>query len=303
MSEILVVGDATFRKGKKRYTDDIDSWWRSLLRHVSAPEPRRNLYGADAGRCARLNTLHAHNKSVPFEVSDTSAAYMAIGSALEDMLATGLYDAGRLVFSNYRILTIPRLKIGGKIDLVMVDHEDRLSIVEVKTCSILPTEPKWVHLQQAQTYSAVSGFNRCFLTYVSRGVSSRYGAELDIRTFDVPTDNESMYARLRTAALSTLCIADNVLPPKPAWFRKTIECVYCPFTHICWNGESPYLPEAPPELLEELELEANALASDLMEERPGRYRKTLEHLIEETRTEKTVSVLRAELKRVFGPKF
>jgi hypothetical protein len=295
--ETLTVGTVTFRKGISR-TLDIDSWWRSLLRHVDAPEPRRSLYGADAGRCARLNTLHANNKSVPFEVSDTSAAYMAIGSALEDMLATSLYEANRLVFSNYRLLNMPRLKIGGKIDLVMIDHEDKLSIAEIKSCGNLPTEPKWVHLQQAQTYAAVSGFDRAFLTYVSRSVSSRWGGGLDIRTFVVPTDKDTLYERLRTAALSQLCIADSVLPPKPVWFRKTIECVFCPFTHICWNGEPPYLSEASPELLEELENEADEIAAELMEERPTRHRKTLEHLLEETRSDKTVPALKAEIKRL-----
>lgn len=296
--ETFTVGSAVFTKGLKKPPPlSIDEWWRSLLRHVEAPEPRRSLFGSDAGRCSRLNTLHAFNKSVPFEVSDTSAAYMAIGSALEDMLATGLYDANRLVFSNYRLLTVPKLKIGGKIDLVMVDHEDRLSIAEIKSCGSLPVEPKWVHLQQAQTYAAISGFDRAFLTYVSRSVSSRWGGGLDIRTFDVPTDKDTLYERLRTASLSQLCIADSVLPPKPIWFRKTIECVFCPFTHICWDGASSFLPEASPELLEELENEADELAAELMEDRPIRHRKTLEHLLEETRSEKTVPLLKAELKK------
>lgn len=296
--ETLTVGSVNFRKGLASPKLDIDGWWRSLLKHVDAPEPRRSLFGSDAGRCARLNTLHAFNKSVPFEVSDTTAAYMAIGTALEDMLATGLYDANRLVFSNYRLLSIPRLKIGGKIDIIMVDHEDKLSIAEIKSCGNLPTEPKWVHLQQAQTYAAMSGFDRAFLTYVSRSVSSKWGGGLDIRTFNVPTDKDTLFERIRTAALSQLCIADSVLPPKPVWFRKTIECVFCPFTHICWNGEPAYLPEASSELLEELENEADDLAIELMEERPIRYRKTLEHLLEETRSEKTLPALRNELKKL-----
>lgn len=230
-------GSAVIRKGDPRIpTKDIDAWYQGILTEVSEPRRRPYLYGADAGLCARRNVLLEHNSWIPSEGNPTGAAYMAIGVGLEDMLAQGLKNKGKLLVQGMRLVEMPELKISGKIDLIIQDHEDELALVEVKTCGELPVEPRPTHLAQIQTYAAVSGIHRCWLSYISRNVRDSFGTKLAVRSFRIDTSEEQLTNRLRIAALSETASKLHKLPPVPATFRKHTECHYCEFRdHFCWG--------------------------------------------------------------------
>jgi len=288
------VGTASVFKGDPRLPEnDIDSWYNSLLGEVHPAKMRAHLYGADAGLCARKNVLLEHNTWIPGEVTPASAGYMAIGVALEDLLANSLRRHGRLVTQGMYLIDMPVLKIRGKIDLIAFDFQDELCLIEVKTCGKLPTEPKHDHLAQIQTYCAVSGITRAWLTYMSRDVRSDYGPKMAIRSFPVETGSEALYKRLETASLSLLASKEGMLPPVPATFRKHTECHYCSFRdHFCWRTR-PGLPGAPsveptaplpeytPVELIHLYTKAGVIATDLMSEIVNRKYQTLT-FIEET---------------------
>jgi hypothetical protein len=240
LTRIDNVGEAAIFKGDPRLKEqDIDKWYQGMLRSVGKTQRRAHLYGADAGLCARRNVLLEHNTWVPSETSSATNAYYAIGIALEDMLCKGLENANQLIASNPYLVEIPGLKIRGKIDLVIVDHQEELALVEVKSCGKLPTEPRPTHLVQAQTYAAVSGIHKVWLTYISRHVNpqgEKWGPNVAMRSFLVDTGTEVLKERLRVALVSVAASRLRQLPPVPAHFRKHTECHYCEFRDLfCWK--------------------------------------------------------------------
>jgi hypothetical protein len=231
------VGTASLFKGDPRLpSSDIDTWYQGVLTHVSEPRARAHLWGADAGLCSRRNVLLEHNTWLSNTTTASSNAYMSIGVALEDMLGRSLREKNRLLAQGMYLVEIPDLKIRGKIDLIAYDHEDMLSLIEVKTCGKLPTVANPVHLAQIQTYAAVSGITRCWLTYISRNVATEpWGPGIAMRTFEVDTREEVLKGRLHTAVVSRLASDLKKLTPVPASFRKHTECHYCEFRDShCW---------------------------------------------------------------------
>lgn len=289
MQRVEGAGNAVIYRGDPRQGDgDIDQWWQDILREVRGASSRPYLWGADAGLCARRNVLLEHNNWVSSETSPASQAYMAIGVGLENMLAAALQRRGRLIRQSAELPEMPGLKVRGKIDLVAFDHEDKLSLIEVKTCGKLPTEPRPTHLAQIQTYCAISGVDRAWLTYLSRDVRHQFGTGLSLRSFAVPTDRESLTRRLATAALSRLASDTGALPPVPAAFRKHTECHYCEFRDAyCWNPrpglesrrEPLPLPELDTPALANLLDTANATANRLQAESSQRYWSFLGELV------------------------
>ena len=228
-------GSASIFVGDPRAAENnIDKWLNSVLAFSGEAIKRPYLYGSDAGLCARKNVLLEHNEWFPDVKSSATAAYMAIGVGLEDMLAHALKRRGLLFAQGMRLVDMPQLKISGKIDLIIIDHEEELALIEVKTCGDLPLEPKVTHLAQIQIYAAVSGIHKCYLTYISRNVRSSFQSTVDMRTFVVDTSEEVLTDRLKTASLSRFASDLGKLPPVPAHFRKHTECHYCPFMDICW---------------------------------------------------------------------
>lgn len=270
---IAGVGEASLFKGDPRLPEtDIDAWYQGILTEIKGASSRPYLWGSDAGLCARRNVLLEHNSWIASEKSAASAAYMAIGVALENLLAEGLHRNGKLLAQSFPLVQMPELKISGKIDLVVYDQSDELALIEVKSCGKLPTEPNPVHLAQIQTYAAVSGIQKAWLTYISRNVRDEYGPKLALRSFRVDTSPVVLISRLQTASLSRFASNAHVLPPVPAHFRKHTECHYCEFRDsFCWKprpglgGEEPVAPlhEIDPHELIVLDERAKSLATQL----------------------------------------
>lgn len=247
LTQLDGVGTASIFKGDPRHKEtEIDAWYQEILSERSDARARPYLYGSDAGLCARRNVLLEHNTWLPSEKSPATQAYMAIGVGLEDMLAQSLQRNQRLIVQGQRLIEMPEVKISGKIDLIVFDHQDELSLIEVKTCGKLPETPNPVHLAQIQTYAAVSGITKCWLTYISRNVREEFGRELALRSFAVDTSKEVLKHRLHTALLSRHASDYHKLPQVPPSFRKHTECHYCEFRDVfCW-GERPGLGGNPP---------------------------------------------------------
>lgn len=302
-------GEAVLYRGDPRLpTGDIDSWMQDMLFEHKSVKARPHLWGADAGLCARRNVLLQHNTAVATTVTPESNAYMSIGVALEDMLAKGLNENGRLLIQGMYLPLMPEVKIRGKIDLIIFDHEDKLALVEVKTCGKLPNEPRPTHLAQIQTYAAVSGITRCWLTYISRNVQGEeWGKGLAIRTFQVETGKDALRSRLATALLSQEAGEAAALPPVPAHFRKHTECHYCEFRDFyCWKprpglgGERdfPPLPEMGVEALANAMLKAGLGAEALLQAAPWRTREMLHQLLDGPLSEANRGLVSQELVQV-----
>lgn len=306
------VGAASVFQGDPRQTETgMDAWYQRFLFESGPAKARPHLYGADAGLCARRNVLLEHNVWMASEKSPTTAAYMAIGVALEDMLAKGLRRNDRLVTTQFKLPKMDEVYISGYVDLIIFDSEDKLAIVEVKTCGKLPEEASPVHLAQVQTYAAVTGIKRAWLTYISRNVRDEFGTKLAMRTFAVDVSDATLLSRLQTAAMSRLAGNIAKLPPVPAHFRKHTECHYCEFRDaFCWRSR-PGLgaddPQPPLELLDTkammlLDIDSMELAKSMFSNTEVRYREVLEtllfsskiHLLDNSITDRLVDLIRIE---------
>ena len=298
LTRVTGVGDAIIHKGDPRLPKaDMDAWWNGLLGSVQPASSRPHLYGSDAGLCARKNVFYSRNSWSPFNMQPSTRTYMAIGVALENLLAEGLKEKGKLIAQNPYLVAMPEVKIRGKIDLVIFDSEDELALVEVKSCGELPSAPNPQHLAQIQLYCAVSGVHRAWLTYISRKVQDQnaWGPNISIRSFRVDTGEIPLTYRLYVALLSNLAISKGKLPLPPAHFRKTEECRYCPFLDFCWKKEPRYgggPPDAPPieslSIEEEISLSnrAHIQAKDLYDQSDFRRTQTLTAFIEDVEVPK-----------------
>ena len=298
-------GEALIYRGDPRLErEEMDSWWNEILTEVGKAKVRPYLYASDAGLCVRKNVYLEWNTWVAEEKRPDTRAYMAIGVALENLLAEGLKSKGALIAQGLRIQEMPELKISGIIDLVIIDSEKELALVEVKSCGELPSVPNPIHLAQIQTYSAVSGIDKCWLTYISRNVRAKgtFGPGVSIRTFRVGTSKEELVNRLRIAALSVLCSRVKKIPPVDPAFRKDTECHFCVFKDFCWTTR-PSLGSVPPNSpLEELSIseyivlneEAGGLASRLVDQRDVRKEVTIDGLMKLKLDKRVKTFLRSQ---------
>lgn len=313
LKQLEGVGSAALFKGDPRLpTNDIDTWYQGVLTSVGEPRARAHLWGADAGLCARRNVLLEHNTWLSNVTTASSNAYMSIGVALEDMLARGLREKNLLLAQGMYLVEIPGLKVRGKIDLIVYDHEEELALIEVKTCGKLPTVANPVHLAQIQTYAAISGIRRSWLTYISRNVATEpWGPGVAMRTFQVDTSEEILKGRLHTAVLSRLASDLHKLAPVPTHFRKHTECHYCEFRDShCWvprpglREEGEYRLDRHPLVdlsIEEhanLDREANKISEELFNNILFRKKETIEKLLDYPLDDNLLLRLQKEYKEV-----
>lgn len=311
----LQVGDAVIYKGgdPRPRQDSFDEWLNGLLHSVSHPKARVNLYGSDAGFCARRNVLLANNTFLADETTAASNAYMSIGVALEEMLMKAMADKDVLVGWNVHLLPVPEIKVRGKMDLLFFNPDDQLTLMEVKSCGALPTEPKPNHLAQAQTYAAFSGIRNVVITYISRQVNlpGAFGPHVALRTFQVDTSDEALLNRFHIALTSARLSVIPLLPPVPAHFRKHTECHYCEFRDLfCYQPrpglevsvQPPPLPEADASYMILLERKVAAAAQELLAKVPYLELQTLDFLKEKIRYEMPESRMFNMLERLHQEK-
>lgn len=253
--------------------EEIDRWFINLLGYQKKPIQykghKKTIRASESGVCPRLNTFRAYNKGVVSEVTAASVAYMEIGNAIENMLIDSLVRNNKLIARGFKL---PKndINVVGIVDAIFLDHKDQVAILEIKTCGQLPEEPVYTHLRQAQIYSAFTGIDKVYLTYISRNVKNNFYEDLSIKTFLVPTGKTELITVLYFAAQSYYAIENKSIVPKPNSFRKTIECKHCDFIKFCWDNEE----EDYSAISDQLEVtdkyfffEASAMANQLYDKR------------------------------------
>ena len=281
------IGDVLFHIGDPRDDggiEDMDDVYQACLRETRPVRKRTYLWGADGGLCPRKN-LFNQEQPVPFQYYPSTKGYMVYGIAIEDMLAKALDDHGRLIKQDIRLVELqstlmPHLRISGKMDIIALDHEMQPALLEIKTCGPLPSKPKNNHRVQLETYAAVSGFNRCYLTYVSRAVSTG-GArgKLACITFPIEITREVIFERFYMAALSQHSMDCRRAVPVPSHFRKSHECIWCDFSDYCWPYDNSPVPAFNEKGLKTAKHISINTADELAKQRPARYISTLEGLL------------------------
>jgi hypothetical protein len=287
MSKREKLGDIVIHKGDPRITEGVetlDDVYQTCLKETQAARKRTYLWGSDAGVCPRKN-LYNQECPVPFHYYPSTKGYMAYGVSMENLLARALQDHNRLIKQDIRLVEIeseliPNIRISGKMDIIALDHNCKPALIECKTCGPLPSKPKVNHLKQLLIYAAVSGFNNCYVTYVSRKVSTGGSrGKLDLVSFPIEITKEKLYSVLYTACLSQCCMNEKKAVPVPSGYRKSHECAWCDFSDYCWPyDETPVSLFSRKELDRVRHLSMNA-ASEILDSREHRYTLTLEKLL------------------------
>lgn len=292
MNPIINVGKSTSGHSSS------EKFWTDVLKESKELNQRPNMYGSDAGHCPRKNFLYATEEKQQSVFSATSKIYMGIGNGVEDVLADSLAADGRLFFQN---LYLPPMNpvVRGKIDLVYLNAKNQIAITELKTCGNLPTKPKENHLSQLKTYSAVGGYDVTDIVYISRNVADpKTGFKnLLIKVFPIELTKEDHIDTLTKVCLSSLAIENNLLPPIPSTFYKSVHCNYCPFYNACWDDPFAFNEYEKIESNSELFEEAEDMAMKLYIEREYRYTKSLRHLYRNVEDESLKNRLIEEIEK------
>lgn len=272
---------------------DMDEWLTDILEGEEGGKDKKiqkrpYLYGSDAGFCARRNVLLGENVWIESTVNSAGKGYMAIGVAFEDILVQALKRKRHFLAGQLRGVELAELKISSKFDAIILDAQDNLALLEVKTCGQFPDEEKPAHLAQIQMYAAISGIRNAHLVYMSRDLSPL--RSIPIRTFRVDTSDDALLQRLQIAEESAEAAKRRVLPPVPATFRKHTECHYCEFRdYFCWGARpsrggdpaAPPLRELTPAEYIELATSARGRAEAHLQGMDVRYLETIRSILRE----------------------
>lgn len=277
------------------YNTDLENMIKGLVPKVDVRRPLgTKLHARNAGFCSRLNVFNSF-LSTTFAPSLAGKFYTESGSCIEKIYVDLLTEQEKVCVHDLKITDNPEylynkynlnqkkllfkdseyLGYSGVVDLVMYDHNDELTIVDVKTVGELPDKDSLNYVRQIQFYSAVLGVDNAVILYQSRNIKDRndYQSPLMMKVSKVDTSEETLTTVIETAFLSKLSIDNHLLPNIAYNFKKTVSCKNCDFSNFCWENNSEGL-KVP--LMQDLDLEvqlmeqSQILAKKFMGERKER---------------------------------
>lgn len=239
--------------------ETIEAVIKKGMSEISTYERGGRIYASASAYCARQTFLYSMDSDTVV-ISPTSTAYMKLGIAIENMLLSALLEQDALLFAGYKLPEIG-INMGGKVDAI-VYVDGKISVLEVKSCTNLPMNPKPEHRAQALMYAAVTGFPASVL-YFSRKVAD-YKSQLLIKNLPLNATKDELLATMFTACYAHFAMEMGVIPPMPI-FESQASCGFCKFIDNCWNGRPFNAPVVSPEEHKLLVEKATALAEQLMD--------------------------------------
>lgn len=206
----------------------------AILRGLSTTEEIHRdgrLWASQVGACSRRGFLESQRQGLD-TISPASSFYFDVGNLYEEKVLAALDNQKVLLFAQYRLPDVG-LNLGGKIDGIVIIN-DKIKLIEIKTCGELPNSPKPEHLAQAMVYTAISGLSPIVL-YVSRHVAGWDGL-LKIKEFSLEPTHTELQATLFSTVYARLAINMGVLPDIPMSFTSRKNCGFCNFIEHCWEG-------------------------------------------------------------------
>lgn len=290
--------------GNKLTPNKEESYIVSTLSTEDDFNARSHLYGATAAYCPRKNFLMSMGWKGLGNFSAASNLFVEVGNGIEKAVVKGLMQNGKLFYNNVYLPDIEP-KVAGKIDLIYLDHNNKVALGEVKSCKQLPLEPKPEHLWQTYTYAAISGFDNVYLMYFERNIVDPR-MKVAIKVFEIEITQDVLEKVFTNILLSTNAIENKWIPDIPYNFRKSKECLYCQFKGLaCYVEEEE--AEAVKELkgfknisedeLNKIKLELKPKVDGLIEGRKGRYVGFLKKIIKAKLNEENNLPILEELKK------
>lgn len=262
-----------FRTGRirdKKSEPDIGKWEGIIERNLTSVGKvgRSRIFASAAGLCERQTAGYTFfDKDEAGENRKASTQfYFKLGNAFEQVVQRAFRKAGVHIDDETRIEAYHEdLPISGRIDFVISDPEDgKLTLVELKSCGKLPTQPKKPHLAQLMTYLVLTGQPRGLVWYISRTVAGWDGV-LKQRVFEVEPTEEERYDTALRLALGAVYAREGYLPDKPEHIKK-YACGFCSLIPHCWSGMNVGIIYKTPSLEKKHELlrEATFIAEDVI---------------------------------------
>jgi hypothetical protein len=228
-----------FKKGKPG-----SDWAMQLitkgLRSGKPTELKRydNKIFASDSQCPRRSVLFNFTEDT-IPKSESSEFYFKIGDALQAVVETAFSNLGIFIASETYIPDIEGMNLRGKID-VIINHDNQIKLLEVKSCGGLPSKPKEAHVHQASIYQLATGLPTS-IVYVSRHVYDWKNQRLKIRAFDILEDEKTSLSLAKKLTYINYCIEAERLPAIPKHLNQDEHCFFCPFKPICFEREVPPL--------------------------------------------------------------
>lgn len=218
------LGSTKTVKGFSKETERM----RILLNEMIDSKPRQRAYASKAGFCPTSNWFSGNTENSSL-ISGTMKLYQGIGNGVEEEIVKAFERNGALLGTQVKL---PIESIGGFIDLIGFNADGEPALYEIKTCTTLPSKIKPEHAAQVAAYWLFSGFERCYVVYVSRKVQEYPDPTPLIKVFEFdPTQYENEMINV----FRTLETYNSERPPqRPPEFRQSGQCTFCQYNARCW---------------------------------------------------------------------
>jgi len=209
------------------------SFWDGILQESVEKSKRSRPYASKAGYCSTANWFMG-NVSGYFLATASMKLYQGIGNGVEAELVKGAERSGILLGTQVKLPTPQGVDLGGFIDMIIVLN-NYPTLIEVKTCTNIPSKIKPEHAAQAAAYWIFSGLDNVEVLYVSRKVQNFPDPSPLIKSFKFdPSEHVSEINNV----FQTLNSYNSQKPPqRPTHFQKNRDCLYCDFSNQCWSAE------------------------------------------------------------------
>lgn len=251
----------------------------NMLTSSATKGKRARPYAADVGFCPTKNWLFVNTQQDVSVTAATLKIYQGIGNGVEEVITEGFEAHGDLLSTQIKLPNpsrVYKIDVGGYIDMLAFDRLGRVAAYEIKTCSSIPDKPKAGHLAQAMSYACLGGLDIVYIVYVSRQVQAFPDPTPLVRVFELNVQ-DMLLEYMTTIVVSCHSLTNDDAPLRPAHFRKSNECNYCPFVQKCWN-ELGFVFQSPSQNAMDYAA-AEKIALELIEQRRSFFKATLSNAI------------------------
>lgn len=199
---------------------------------------RKRPIASKAGFCPTANWF-AMNTNADGFISPTMKLYQGIGNGVEAEIVSA-YERNSVLLGTQVLLPTPfGVDLGGFIDMIALNGQGEPSLYEIKTCSNIPNKIKPEHAAQVAAYWIFSGFERCYVIYVSRKVQNYPDPNPLTKVFSFdPSEYEN---EINNVFMSLVTGGASLPPSRPSFYRENNECSFCSYKSICWDNETNFM--------------------------------------------------------------
>ncbi|MDP8022876.1 MAG: CRISPR-associated protein Cas4 [Nitrososphaeria archaeon] len=219
--------DPEEEKLERLLKDGLDSLWK---KEKSEHQTTKGIYYPSyVGSCLRKQFyIYTAGESV---TSEELVIFMT-GKGVHELVVKAFGEKVRIesVEEKINLEFTDKIKLSGRIDIIIADIEGKKYLIEVKSASKTPDSPYESHVLQLHAYMQALKFDEGYLLYWNK----RDGG---IRVFKVIKNDEMMRKLYERVAMLDYYISINSPPPPESYQEgKTWECRKCPYLNLCNPG-------------------------------------------------------------------